>query len=410
MSHSELNQLTRAEQLFDDSKLDEALEILSDWNQFEGLDLQQKGYFQFLKGLILIYQNKYEELIELGEQIFKEGQKFNENLQSLDGLYFIIFGLGLANKFDKALKKIGKVEALMRLFTNVSENILIQREARISVLKAWINLRIVKPDLAEECIEWIFNSQQELGNTFEIVWANLIMTEIMVRIKSRYNLAMEYTKKALLVAKEIKFNHFWIGYCYLSFGVIYSSIGEFNISLKYYMKCLKIFKEINNSWYFAMVLNNIGSSYAESGDYDLALKYLEESLELYEQLPETIFNIESPLDGLISVSLEKGDIERAQKYFHRLENIYFQKRDSNVELVYQYNKALMLKRSTRIRDKAKAEELLKHIIETESLFFDLIIKAHIHLCDLLLAEFQVNNNYEVFEEINNYIAKLLTIA
>ena len=65
MSHPELKELTRAEQLFDDGKLDEALELLNDWNQFEGLNLQQKNYFQFLKGLLLTYQNKSKELIEL---------------------------------------------------------------------------------------------------------------------------------------------------------------------------------------------------------------------------------------------------------------------------------------------------------------------------------------------------------
>jgi len=45
MSHSGLKELKRAEQLFDDGKLDEALEILNDWRQFEGLNLQQKDYF-----------------------------------------------------------------------------------------------------------------------------------------------------------------------------------------------------------------------------------------------------------------------------------------------------------------------------------------------------------------------------
>ena len=60
MIHPELKELTRAEQLFDDGKLDEALEIFYDINQYEGLDFQQITHFQFLTGLLLAYQNKSE--------------------------------------------------------------------------------------------------------------------------------------------------------------------------------------------------------------------------------------------------------------------------------------------------------------------------------------------------------------
>ncbi|MFX1480998.1 MAG: hypothetical protein ACFFCI_23180, partial [Promethearchaeota archaeon] len=42
--------------------------------------------------------------------------------------------------------------------------------------------------------------------------------------------------------------------------------------------------------------------------------------------------------------------------------------------------------------------------------FDLIIKAHIHLCDILLMEYRIDNDSEIFDELNHYITKLLTIA
>ena len=106
MSYSELNQLTRAEELFDAGKLDEARELLDNLIQLEGVNLQQKGYYQFLKGLTLLYQGKYEETITFGEQMFKENQKFNQNLHSVDGLLFILFGLIEFEKFEEALEVI----------------------------------------------------------------------------------------------------------------------------------------------------------------------------------------------------------------------------------------------------------------------------------------------------------------
>ena len=84
MFHPALKDLTRAEQLFEDGKLDEALELLNDRSLFEELNSEQKGHFQFLKGLLLSHQKKSKELIGLGEQMLKEGQNNNEQLQKFD--------------------------------------------------------------------------------------------------------------------------------------------------------------------------------------------------------------------------------------------------------------------------------------------------------------------------------------
>jgi tetratricopeptide (TPR) repeat protein len=206
---------------------------------------------------------------------------------------------------------------------------------------------------------------------------------------------------------EMKFNHFWIAMCHAHLGVIHKMIGELNTSLKHDMKRLALFKEINNIFYTAGALNNIAVSYIYIGDYELALEYLEESLSYYEIQS---IDLHLPLGNLIAVALELGDNERAQKYFQRLEDKYNQTKDADVLLIYQCAKALMLKKSSRIRDKAKVEKLLKKVIKTKTVRFDTIIFATIHLCDLLLAEYRINNNSEVLEELNHYIAKLLTIA
>ena len=410
MSHPELKQLTRAEELFDAGKLDEALEILNDWKQFEGLNLHQKSHFRFIKGLILIYQNKSEELIELGEYIFKKGQELKENLQSFDGFYYNLFGLVIANRFEEASKKIEKAEVLLGLISTVPKNIIIQKEVRLNVLKSFICFNIGDIDLAEKCLEMPLKLQTELGNTFELVWANTIMAHILIRIKKKPMHAIQFMERALSIAKEMKFNHFWLGYCHIGFGVIYSLICEYETAFKYYMKSLAIFKEINNNYLVATLLNNIGTIHYYKGEYDLARKNLEESIKLFEQIPTSINNVELPIDSLISVALEKGDTDLAQKYFKRLENMYNQKKDRYLEVSYEYNKALMLKRSSRIRDKAKAEELFKLIVEKEDVSFEHILYAYINLCDLFLTEFHMSNNSEVLDELNYYIAKLLTLA
>jgi tetratricopeptide (TPR) repeat protein len=407
MTQSELKQLERAEELFDDGKLDEALKLLANLNKFKGLDYQQKGYYQFLKGIILIYQNRFEEVNELGNQMFNESQKLGKNVQAFDGLCLVIIGFALGDQFDEASKYIEQTESLIQLFPKISREELIRRKLRINVLKAWIYYSQGEIELAEECLEISSSFQTEIGITFEIVWANLLNGLILLHVKRRVDLALENTKNVLSMVEKIKFKHFWIAMIHVYFGVIYSVIGEFEISLEHSKKSLILFKKLNNKKYIAGLLNNIGIIHADKGEYHTALEYLEESLKLLEDLST---EVESCLDNLIFVSLEMEDTTRAQKYFTRLETLYNEKKDRHTTLLYNYNRAIMLKRSSRIRDKAKAEKLMKKVVESETFSIDITISALIHICDLLLSEFSINKNVEVLDEINQYLARLRTIA
>ncbi|MBY9010696.1 MAG: tetratricopeptide repeat protein [Candidatus Lokiarchaeota archaeon] len=413
MSYSELNQLILAEKLFDTGKLDETLEILNDESLYERLSLQQKSHFQFLKGLILFYQFKNEELIKLGEEIFKEGQELNDKLQSFDGLFFAIIGLSQTFKFEEAHKLIEKAEALLKLPHKTSEIKLIRREARLSLLKSMVYMRSNNLDLGEKFLEKTLGFAKEIENTFEMVWANTLMARIMWQGKAKFDLAKEYCTKALLLAKKIKFNHYWIAVSNLYFALTNLWFCEYNISLKHYLTSLELFRKINNIRQVASCLNDMGDIYATIGDYDIALKYYQESLLLRESQTQDM-SIEIPLFNLGLMALDYGDNVLAQKYFNRLEYVYNQKKGSGMFLFYplmfSLSKALMLKVSSRTRDKAKAEESLKEIIETDTIWPKSHIIAIIHLCDLLLAEFRQNNNSEILDEINYYVAKLLTIA
>ncbi len=409
MSYSELNQLTRAEELFDACKIDKALELLNDQSLFEGLDLEQKSYFQFLKGLIVLYQHKIEELIKLGEEMLREGQKHNDNAYSFDGLFFIITGLIQTNKFDDAQERVEEAEDFLKFISTKPKNVLILRDLRLGLLKASLSFESGNPDIAEKYLRKPLESQKELGNTWELVWVNAIMAQIMMFVENRLDPAIEYTKRVISIAKEIKFNHFWIAFGHGLMGAIYHWIGELEISLKHNMKALKIFKKFKSNFYISMEVNNIGLLYADIGDYEMALKYLEEALTLRERDP---FQIEGVIDSIINVALKKGDTELAQKYFQRLENMYNQAPDSHIEYLYKYNKAKMLKSSSRIRDKAKAEKLFKQVIETktERIHTDVIIISYIHLCDLLLGEYRISNNSEVLDEINQNITYIIAFA
>ena len=404
----ESEQLVRAEEFFDKGELNQAYDMFKDLIKINRVDFGQKVYILFLMGLIRAYQQKAEEVIELGKNISLEAQKQNQDLPHFDGLFLMLLGFVGGDNIEKAPEILKKAENIVKSLSNVSKNDLILRESRISLIKAWIAFLTGKINLAEKEAENALDLLKEIEDTFEKVWAYLLLAQINIQIKSQFELSMEYSKKALSIAKNIRFNHYWIGYSYIGIATSYNIIYEYELNLKYHMKSLEIFKKIENNWYISNILNNIGLIYCEKGEYVLSLKYLEESLTLWEPYS---FRIGAILDSLVYVALEMGDITRAQKYLNRLEERYYQKKEDVFRgILYHYNKAVMLKRSSRIRDIAKAEKLFKQIVQAENLFFDFKINAYVQLCDILLAEFRLSYDDEILDELNEHIPKLLTIA
>ena len=407
MSHSEGRDLATVEKLIHNFKYDEALKNLNDLVQLEKHNVQQKISYQLYIGKILVWQSKYEEAIKLGEQIVKENKKFNEELQSVDGLILILTGLVFTQKFDDALEIIEQTESILKKISQLSQNDLTLRKVRIAVCRGWIYYKIGEIELAQKCLKLTIDQQKELGTIPAVIQAHIIMATLMSDVKSEFNLALEYSKKAMSLAEAIN-NHYWIAMSHGIFGMIYGSLGEIDLSIEHSTKSLTLYKKINNKRWIASMLNNIGYMSGIKGEYDLALEYLEQSLTLFEEVDS--ISVDYCLDSLIYVCLEKGDIDRTQQYFQKLENIYDQRKDRIITLTYQYNKALMLKMSTRIRDIVKAEKLFKQIVEDEIFSFDITINAFIHLCDLFLKELSFTNDVEVLDELNNYLNRLLVIA
>ena len=403
MANQYLEELGRAESYFHEGKLDEALRIFNKLNEISELDKKERYFYQFLHGLILFYIGRFEEVITFGKEVTEEGQKSKIDQQILDGYFLTGIGLCQLYRYEGALKIVEEAEKLL----TICENEFIQQKIRINVLKAWIYLEKNDLDLAEKCLIESSNLEKKPKITFEAVWANLIMARIMFQGRSKFELGINYTKKALRLAENIRYNHLWIGLCNLYIGVGKLALTEFETSLKYHFKSLAVFRKIKNNWTIAIAINNIGSIYVKLGDTNLAFKYYQESLLLFEKQG---LDIQIPLVNLVELSLENNDMKSAQEYFNRLENLHHENKECLVPFVYSYSKALILKKSNRIRDLAEAENLLKSIANAETIWSEVTINAIIHLCDLLISEFRINNNSEVLTEINQLVIQLLNIA
>jgi tetratricopeptide (TPR) repeat protein len=159
----------------------------------------------------------------------------------------------------------------------------------------------------------------------------------------------------------------------------------------------------------AITLNNVGEKYRIRGDLDRALAYLEESANIFLDLGY-LRDMANIYDFLIQILIEKGNFGQARVYLDNLKQLKSKLKDEEINHIYLFLNALLLKKNPRIRTIAKAEEIFKILLEEKSKHYELTISTLINLCELYIQELRTFNNSEVLEDINPLIIKLLRIA
>ncbi|MHA2364116.1 MAG: tetratricopeptide repeat protein [Candidatus Hodarchaeales archaeon] len=231
----------------------------------------------------------------------------------------------------------------------------------------------------------------------------------------------------------------------------YLSQGEFDHALKYGLRSLAVFEEIKHEYGVANVKDTVGWIYFMKGELDVALDYLHQSMAEFSKLDKFFGTVYPPahladvyqakrdynnaieyanqalilceevgfqimvcqlLFRLVSIHLDINQIEDAKEHFQKLNDFYEKKFQKNkyVSQLSRLAEGHILKHSSRLRDKMKAQELFEQITEEPVVFFPNSIDAMFNLCDLLLMELKVSGDENVFHEAKNLIQKLIEIS
>ncbi|GAH31728.1 unnamed protein product, partial [marine sediment metagenome] len=91
----------------------------------------------------------------------------------------------------------------------------------------------------------------------------------------------------------------------------------------------------------------------------------------------------------------------------QLEHLNNQVDNEWVNFNYRINKALLLKKSSRIKNLTAAAEIYKELIEEKTQFHNEILLEY---CDLLLIELGMTNDAEILDEIQLYLNELIETA
>lgn len=192
-------------------------------------------------------------------------------------------------------------------------------------------------------------------------------------------------------------------------GSLYRRVGDLTLALKYSQQNLDIHRELGDREEIADVLSCLAFVYQMQGELKAAVTHLEQSLAIVEELGNNLYVAEI-LFALICVTLDQCAHDQAQEYLQRLQQIHDQEDNKILSQQYRMARGLVLKTSTRARDRVTAQELLEEVVNNEVVNHSLTVQAMLHLCELLLDEFKAYGDQAVFQDAQSLTNKINTIV
>lgn len=267
--------------------------------------------------------------------------------------------------------------------------------------------QVGKLDLALENFQGSLEVSKELGNK-RLTAALLLNIGLTNWNKGELESALEFYQRSLALYEELESKN-EMANCLNNIGLLYATKGELTKVLEIYQKSLTLRKELGDKQGIATSLNNIGQVYRIMEDFETSLTYFEKSLELFEEIGNDV-DTSTAIYNLILVTMRARTIADIQPLLQRLEEMNAKKENKLISQCYRLSKATVLAMSTRIKDKARAQEMLEEISEEEIIQHDKIMDAMLQLTELLLFELKVTGDPIILDEINALTRRLVYIA
>jgi len=404
----ESEDLIKAENLMNGGKLEEALLIINDLERMEDLPNSNLILCYLLKSFIFFRTGKFEEGLEVAKKAFKQSQRLKNNLLKIDSLLSMARLLLALGSYEKCPVLVTQSEDLYNKLSKVSESEMKQRKALIAYVKAHIHWFQGNMNEGLKYAKQSLELNEEVGGKNEIAESLYAVGQFLCIMQVNLDQALIYLERSFNLAKELN-NLQLLALTTICFGAIYINEGEFSNALTAHNKGLAIAEGMGNKQMIVVIKNNLSMIFKSLGEWDNAIKNSKESIEMAREAGFK-YHLLVGTASLIEILVYKGDIKQAQLHLEELELLSSGEDQKVLELSYRYCQAIILKASPRTHNRAKAEEILKQIIQEEIINAEITINALINLCDLLLEELKSTSDFEILNELEPLIAQLLTIA
>ncbi|MFW9867653.1 MAG: tetratricopeptide repeat protein [Candidatus Thorarchaeota archaeon] len=397
--------LLHANNLMEEGKFEEAIQVIDNFENREDISLNDKIAYYVLKSSLSFRLFKKDDFLKYAEKAYQESKEQKPSLLLFDAYIEKAHSYIWRLESDKALELIKDCENLLKILNKETPLELFKREANMAWIKSGIYSINNEYDTSLEFAKQSLTLREKLKVKVDLILSYSQIMEIHYA-KGEFNKSLEFMNRCLELAKEIDYKII-IQFCFTEAGLIYSAKGELERGLEYHEKALRLAEDLNKAFLIAASLNNLGLIHQQLGNYDKSQSNFEGGLELFKKFGSPGHTV---IDSLFHLAIDMNDLEGAKEYIDQLEELKDNFKIKIIDIIYQVDKAILLKSNPRALYRGEAEVILKQIIEEDVGDYDIIIIALLNLCDLLLVELRSLGMLEIIDELKFYISKLLVIA
>jgi tetratricopeptide (TPR) repeat protein len=386
--HPELEQ---GYNLFNEGKLEEALQATKIFEKLSNITQEDKHSYRMLKGNILLHMGRLQESLRIIEHDYQESIRQDQHLFLIDAILLKFFIMqivgGPTSPFNLNSEIWNDIFSSEKLFKSITQETSLEVKLREGYL--------------------------------------LVMRGYFFYWQGDFDKAIELHKKSLAIFENYEIMGLQLIRVILNvLGSSYLNKGELDLALDSLKKGLDLYQRttVITNVTKGVTYASIGEIYFQKGDLDQAIRYFEKSVKTLAQGTDlnSITWSSTSYEGMIKSLLYKESREEAQKciddFFQYLgkKNLsgfgdYFDWKDPKNFPRYRLSNARILASRSRVRDRAEAEYIAKKLLE-DNPTTGLWLPTTIFLCELYFEELKTSNDLEILEEIEPLVGKLIKEA
>ncbi|TFG18475.1 MAG: tetratricopeptide repeat protein [Promethearchaeota archaeon] len=396
--------LKKAEALMNEGKDYDAIFILNKLIDKPTLSISD----EILLSSLLIRLGNWESAYKVAEQSYERNQRSQDHLHLIMVILNMAYALIIIGDLDKSSMLLGESEVVYNLISK--DELVVSKE--IEAYKAYINGTFSffqgNKENALKYMRRSFELYQKSGNKRAIADSLIGLANYYRIIEMDFEKALYYTNQGITTIEGIYYQRL-MATAQFYLGHIYHVKGDLEKALSFYKLALPYFEKTKNHNLYLGILNNMALSYRARGNLGEAIELLTKCINLSEILKNNWIKVGYNV-SMVEVLLDKGDVEKAKEYSDKVKQLRDIEKTPYINRDYKYIKALILKKSPRVQNRAKAENLLRSLFQDEDAVFEIKIESLIHVCDLLLDELKLTGEIEIIQEINPLINQLLFLT
>ena len=358
--------LKQVENLKNNWKLKEALNILDKVEINKDLTTHERYQFYFLKCSILIDLFASKEAMNYADLAYKEAKKLGSDYQIINAL------LLKSHIFASLLEPSNQLELITE-----AEDILARNKGKSS-----FEFKLMKGYVSFRRGVYYFS----IGDL---------------------NRCLRFLSEASLLANEINDNKL-ILQTIKWFGFTYNIKGESDRAFEFKKRYLALAIELNDKQEMIGAHNTLGLEFTEKGEFEQAIEHLEKGLSLCYEINswKTFLLISTLFDTYIT----SNSLEKARQCYEEMEELVKRGTSKFNKLFYRLQEAVLLKNDSHANSQSKAEKIFKEVADEETKFLEFKIYSLVNLCDLYLVRLKETNDLKELDKMQPYIDKIRFIA